>query len=238
MLEFKRREEGFVDAIEDGKIVKVSEDYARREGLLVLRKSFGAVSEQGTVHKKEEEAARSRSSVVMDDFRRPLSSKASELMKELVENFHWILSRKRKDRGLTRKKVADDIGESEENIKLIENGVLPADNFVLVNKLEGYYGVVLRRSGVANIFGNLARQTIDFTKNEHPSSLGKSPEIEEVRVARTPKWVLKREGRERSEEKQEIEIIEEEPVKNDEGGENGILDSSPGEDDTGSGSKL
>jgi len=237
MLEFKKREEDFVDAIEDGKIVKVSADYAHREGLLILRKSFQAGVEQNTRQKKEEESRKSRSFTGMDDFRRPLSSRGSELLKELVENFHWILARKRKDRLLTRKKVADDIGEDEMSIKIIENGVLPADNFVLVNKLESYYGVSLRKNRVANAVGNSLKQVIDFAKGKSLSpSLEKSSEIEEVRVARTPKWVQKREHHE--EEKQEIEIIEGESAKSSGEGNSDILDLSLSEEDKSAESKL
>ena len=214
MLEFKKKEDGFVDAIEEGKIVKVSEDYARREGLLVLRKSFSTLNEQKDSPKKEESIVKSKSFTGMDDFRRPLSSKANELMKELVENFHWILSGKRKERGLTRKKVADDVGEREENIKIIENGVLPADNFVLVNKLEGYYGIDLKKNKSVNIIKNAGRQTIDFPGGKNAYS-EKAPEIEEVRVARTPKWVTKRFGDGKKKDDSEIEIIEEETLSDE-----------------------
>lgn len=152
-----------VDAIEEGRIVKVTEDYARREGLLILRKSFSVVSEPTVVQKKEEEARRNRGFIGMDDLRKPLKSKENELQKELVENFHWMLVEKRKVRGLTRKKLADSIGESETNVKMIENGVLPVNNFILVNKLESFYGISLRKNKIASVPSDRPlRQPIDF----------------------------------------------------------------------------
>ena len=165
-----------VDAIEEGKIVRVPEDYARREGLLILRKS-GQILGDGlsTKEKKEEESRKNKGFIGMDDLRKPLSTKNNELLKELVENFHWIIVQKRKARGLNRKKVAEAIGESELNIKMIENGVLPMNNFVLINKLESYYGVSLRKNKVAESRAPL-RQLIDFNKKEQSKKTEKEAE--------------------------------------------------------------
>ncbi len=152
-----------VEAIEEGRIVKVTEDYARREGLLILRRSSGAPAALTPMEKKEEEGRKNKGFIGMEDLRKPLKSKESELQKELVENFHWMLVEKRKAKGLTRKKLGESIGESELNIKMIENGVLPMSNFVLVNKLESFYGISLRKNKVASVPSNRPlRQPIDF----------------------------------------------------------------------------
>jgi len=165
MIEYSQRNiEGVVDAIENGKIVKVSEDYAKREGLLVLRRA-APIIEQSRTQRKEDETRKNKGFIGMEDLRKPLSSKNNELLRELVENFHWILVQKRKARVLTRKKVADAIGETELSVKMIENGVLPVNNFVLVNKLESYYGVNLRKNKTAASSRPL-RQIIDFNKSQ------------------------------------------------------------------------
>lgn len=162
-----------VDAIEDGRIVRVSEEYARREGLLILRKqSHVSDAPLSTKEKKDEGMRRNKGFVGMDDLRKPLKSQRSEVMNELIENFHWILLEKRKAQGLTRKKVAEALAESEMNIKMIENGVLPMNNFVLVNKLESYYRVSLRKNKVATSEGKPLRQIIDFAKKETPERAG------------------------------------------------------------------
>jgi len=151
-----------VDAIEDGRIVRVSEDYAKREGLLILRKPMEEVKQ--TISGRREDAVRKNKGFIgMEDLRKPLSTKNNEILKELIDNFHWTLVQKRKGRLLTRKKVADALGESEINIKMIENGVLPANNFILINKLESYYGISLRKNKVAENKAPL-RQIIDFNK--------------------------------------------------------------------------
>ena len=162
-----------VEAIEEGRIVRVAEDYARREGLLILRKPNAAIQQNLTPkEKKDEEGRRNKGFIGMDDLRKPLKSQQSELMKEMVENFHWVLVQKRKAKGLMRKKLGELIGESETNIKMIENGVLPMNNFVLVNKLESFYGISLRKNKVAENKEPL-RQVIDFAKKTTP---GKSEE--------------------------------------------------------------
>lgn len=163
MLDFgKPKGEALVDAIEDGRIVKVSEDYARKEGLLILRKTMQIPTQQTPAEKKQQEARNNRGFIGMEDLRKPLRAKDNELLNELVENFHWILVQKRKLRGVTRKKVAEAVGEQELNIKMIENGVLPANNFVLINKLESYYGINLRKNKIASGSDRPLRHVIDF----------------------------------------------------------------------------
>jgi len=147
-------EEKIVEAIEDGKIVKVTEDYAKREGLLILRRAQEmpqqGFSEKMRYRKPEEfdiKKEKDRKMIVgMDDLRKPLRYREGDITKELIENFHWKISQKRRERGLTRKQVALAIGESENDIKIIENGVLPMNNFVLVSKLESYFGINLRKN--------------------------------------------------------------------------------------------
>lgn len=142
-----------VEAIEDGKIVKVSEEYARKEGLLILRKHqvFKAEevpqAQKASIRREEQRGSRGLSK--LDEFRKTLRPKENDLIKELIDNFHWLISKKRRDRGVTRKQLAVALGETENSLKMIENGVLPANNFILVNKLESYFGINLRKNKVA-----------------------------------------------------------------------------------------
>ncbi len=173
--------DAIVDAIEEGKIVRVSEEYARREGLLILRKNPHIPQQElSPKDKKEEEARKNKGFIGMDDLRKPLKSQRTEVMNEMVENFHWILIQRRKAKGITRKKLADEVGESETNIKMIENGVLPMNNFILVNKLESYYGVSLRKNKVASAQKTELRQPIDFGKRiaERKAAVGGKKEGE------------------------------------------------------------
>jgi len=205
MLEFGiRNEEEFVDAIETGKIVKVSEEYAKREGLLILRKQI-KIPEKTSEQKKDDEVRTNKGFIGMEDLRKPLNSEKSELLSELIENFHWAIVQKRKAKGLSRKKVAEAIGEDELSVKMIENGVMPSDNFILINKLESLYGTTFRKNKPADSVQPL-RQIIDFNKAQ--GSGGSSG-------ARTPRWARRfktREKKEESAQEPEIEIIGEETL--------------------------
>lgn len=152
-------EEKIVEAIEEGKIVRVSEDYARKEGLPILRrKSSGFLPEQG---KKKEDEGGDR--LMMDDYRKPLKWGENKVVKDLVINFNWYVSRERRKRNLSRKQLAEAIGEQEKAITMIENGILPRDDFVLVNKIEEKFGISLRKN---KDFSQEMRKLVEEPKEE------------------------------------------------------------------------
>lgn len=65
---------------------------------------------------------------------------------ELVDNFHWVIMRTRRKKHLTQKQLADSIGEAETAIRMAERGILPQDDYRLINKLESSLNVKLRRN--------------------------------------------------------------------------------------------
>jgi ribosome-binding protein aMBF1 (putative translation factor) len=138
-----------VEVIDQGKIVKVDEDYAIREGLPIIRKGFTDILEkrfddfkkQG-IRKEEERRFHG------DDLRKELNWKDNKIVKELIDNFHWTISGVRRKRGLTRKEFSRALGEDEETIKLLENGKLEANDFILIDKVEKYLGVNLRKKRI------------------------------------------------------------------------------------------
>lgn len=143
--------EVLVDAIEEGRIVRVPETFAIREGLLVLRR----LEEQGV---SEEKAASERVSQKLEhvklapfeSLRKPLRRQQNNVLASLVDNFHWVLLQKRKERNATRKHIAQELHISEDELKMAENGVLPSDDFILISKLERHYGINLRKEKVAD----------------------------------------------------------------------------------------
>ncbi|MEK6844569.1 MAG: helix-turn-helix transcriptional regulator [Nanoarchaeota archaeon] len=129
-----------VEAIEEGKIVKVTEEYAHREGLLVLRKHRLQVQEKQQKSKKELENLPE-----LQDMRKAQYYKGNQVISELIDNFQWHIIKKRRALGLTRKRLAEKLGEHENTIKLMENGVLPREDFVIVNKLQNFFNFNLRK---------------------------------------------------------------------------------------------
>jgi len=130
-----------VEAIDDGKIVKVPEEYAIREGLMILRRKVIAAAQPVA----EQPADRRPSG--LDAFRKPLRYRQNDIAGSLVEHFHWIVGQRRKEMGMTRKQVASAIQCSEHAVKMIENGILPAENYIIISRLEKYLGVMLRKDG-------------------------------------------------------------------------------------------
>ena len=65
---------------------------------------------------------------------------------DLIDNFHWVIMRMRRARHISREQFAKDLGESETLIKMIEQGILPEDDNKIINKIEGYFGMKLRKS--------------------------------------------------------------------------------------------
>ena len=137
---YSQSESNLVDAIEEGKIVRVSEEYARREGLTILRIHKQEEENKAKLKKNQEEEY-----ISPYDLRKPLNWRKDQVYSELVENFHWQISKKRKALGLTRKKLAERINETEYTIKLIENGILPRGDFVIINKLQNLFSINLRK---------------------------------------------------------------------------------------------
>lgn len=132
-----------VEAIHEGRLVRAYEDDALREGLFILRFVDGLPSSAQAKKVKPEEEKK----LLFDDYRRPLRNK-DNVTKELSDNFHWLIMEKRKSRGMTRKQFGDAVRASENDIKMIENGVLPSPDFVLINRIEQYCGISLRKNPV------------------------------------------------------------------------------------------
>jgi ribosome-binding protein aMBF1 (putative translation factor) len=61
---------------------------------------------------------------------------------DLVENFHWVLMRVRRMKGLTQAQFAEKIGESEAAIKLAEQGIVP-EGYELMDKFEKFFEIKL-----------------------------------------------------------------------------------------------
>jgi len=134
-----------VEAIEEGRIVKVREDYARREGLLILRKKASSESNDSGVQTSRIMGENEERRLGLDDFRKPLGWRKSQVVSELIDNFGWPIAKARRSRNLTRKQVAEKIGESESSVKMIEAGILPKEDFVLINKIQSYLQINLRK---------------------------------------------------------------------------------------------
>ena len=69
--------------------------------------------------------------------------KKSEVPKELVDNFHWIIMRRRRSMGLSHAQFAEKIHEPEVIVSSLEKGVLPKEYHSLLKKVESVLSVRL-----------------------------------------------------------------------------------------------
>jgi len=69
----------------------------------------------------------------------------------LVDNFHWVIMRARRLKKITQEQLARELSESEVAIKMAEQGILPEDDYRLVNKLESFLGIKLRKDTGKNV---------------------------------------------------------------------------------------
>lgn len=63
---------------------------------------------------------------------------------DLVDNFHWMIMRVRRVKGLTQAQLAERINEPEAAIKMAEQGVIP-EGYALVDKLEHFLRIKIIR---------------------------------------------------------------------------------------------
>lgn len=63
----------------------------------------------------------------------------------LINHFYWEIMKNRRRRGLSQKQLAESIGESEMAIKMIENSKFPENAKRIINKLEQFFQINLRK---------------------------------------------------------------------------------------------
>ncbi|MAE49613.1 hypothetical protein CMI48_02175 [Candidatus Pacearchaeota archaeon] len=140
-----------VEAIDAGKIVTVSEDHALREGLPILKHLAEQavepeVAQNGLVAQDVEKDLLLR----MTEMRQAADQASHPMKKELVPHWHWHISQARRRKGLTRKQFGQVAGVSEQQMKLLENGILPPNASMLVTKVQDGLGVRLRKDTSAD----------------------------------------------------------------------------------------
>jgi len=143
--------ENFVEAIEEGRIVKVSESYAQKERLPILRKpSVGQMQKTYSqlppkTKESDYEKQLEMNLKIRKEMEKPPSWQEKQVLSSLIDNFNWHILKERKRKGLTRKQLARLIGIPENNLRIIEYGRLPSNDFVLIHKIQEALEINLRK---------------------------------------------------------------------------------------------
>ena len=86
----------------------------------------------------------------------------------LIRNYHWTIFNARRALKLTQKQLAEEIGEPEASVKLVERGILPDNYLPFIRKLQTYLRVTLFNNQLKKDF-NLTKDTPKFEeKKEEP----------------------------------------------------------------------
>ena len=161
-LDLRYKEQVYVEAIRDGEIIRVPESVAIEDDLFILRKLSGAPQQQMTaafapVKKKEQSNQIGRNVSLFSEWKLgKFGIKKNNVIQDLVHNFHWEIVKQRRKKNLTRHKLAEMIRASENDVKMLELGELPADDFVLISRIEQLFGINLRKYGDSVASVNLA----------------------------------------------------------------------------------
>ena len=95
----------------------------------------------------------------------------------LIDHFHWEIMKNRRRKGLSQKQLAEEIGESEIVIQMLEKENLPENSERTISKLEQFFLIKLRKiSEVEKIFK--AKQSGPVLLDESGYELDKVPELE------------------------------------------------------------
>ncbi len=144
------------DAISGKGIVKICSDCASIEKIPIIRKptdnQIAESQRQKSVRDMLTGANRGkllarREISLRELVDRNLKERLAKQPSDLIDNFHWTIQRIRRNKKVTREQFAKGIGESEATVRMLEQGILPNNDYKLVNKVESYLGVTLRKAG-------------------------------------------------------------------------------------------
>jgi len=144
------------DAISNRGVIKICDDCARREDIpIVKRPTEQQLKESVTPGSKSirdrlknmqrHDFTIGKEPTLRDLVDRKIKTNTFQTPSDLVPNFHWTIQQLRRVRRITREQFAKGIGESEATVRLVEQGILPNGDYKIVNKIEGFFGVSLRK---------------------------------------------------------------------------------------------
>lgn len=156
--ERNEKEVRLLDAIYENDMIKVCERCAITENIPVIRKPSTSQLRESeksySVYQRLKKLAglekqEKKTETILNQIRKLDESPDLEVPEEkkpfnLIDNFHWLVARARRNKGLSPRQLGWALGESESAIKMIEKGDLPEDSEKLIRKLEQFFQIKLR----------------------------------------------------------------------------------------------
>lgn len=153
---------------------------------------------------------------------RDLKTKKMQNHPDLIDNFHWAIQRIRRNKKITREQFAKGIDEPESKIRMIEQGFLPENDYKIINKIESYLGISLRKSGASGFPNTDVMQkkyVLDnslITKEEPKKLSFDIPTTRQLKIADLRNMKKKHEEEKKQEEMKPVDSWEEEYSQDDE----------------------
>lgn len=194
------------DAIYDGFMENICERCAIIENIPVIKKPDTDQlknAEQVTVYKRMKEMSgipspdKKESFFVEDKLKQLDEHPELELPERdklnLIQHFHWEIMKNRRRKGLSQKQLAENLGESETAIAMLEKAKYPENAEVLIKKLEQFLMIRLRKltDEERRARERIHEKPILLDESGHeldkiPEPQIKEVEIEEIEIANNP----------------------------------------------------
>jgi ribosome-binding protein aMBF1 (putative translation factor) len=120
--------------------------------------------------------------IVDKNFKKKVSEEktAEQKREDLIYNFHWVIMRERRRKKLTQIQLAHELQESEQAIKMIEQGYVPEEGGNrLILKIENYLKINISKKPVA-ISNQTKYREIDPTKIQLERDFQKEANFDEI----------------------------------------------------------
>lgn len=150
------------DAISNRGLIKICDDCASREDIPIIKhptqeqiiesKTPGSKSVRDRLRNMQRNNfVIGKEPTLRDLVDKKFKTNTFQTPSDLVPNFHWTIQQIRRTRRITREQLAKGIGESEATIRMVEQGILPNGDHKIINKIESYLGVTLRKGSSNSI---------------------------------------------------------------------------------------
>lgn len=159
------------DAISNKGIVKVCSDCANIEKIPVIKKptenQIKEAQRHRTVHERlvgaglGKKLTTNRETTLRDLVDQKFKNRGIQSHPDLINNFHWKIQQVKRTKRITRDEFAKGIGESDATVRMIEQGILPANDYKIVNKIESFLGISLRKEGTSGFPDTSSRYSFD-----------------------------------------------------------------------------
>jgi len=147
------------DAIYEGRMISVCERCSIVENIPVVKKPDASQlkeSEQGEgvfdrmkrlsgIREPEKEETFFQEDKLKELDSHPELERPETEKLNLIEHFHWEVMKNRRRKGLSQKQLAENLGESEIAVQMIEKGKMPENAESLIRKLEQIFQIRLKK---------------------------------------------------------------------------------------------